>query len=238
MFSLRMAVSMALLVICSLTMLALAALTLFQARRLYTERLLAPFARLVLRVWGLRMIVHNEAPFGSVQTVYVMNHTSTVDVFAVVALQLPNTRFFLSGFLRKLLPLGLIGYLIGIFWTVDQTRGDRRAQIFRRACRILRATGESVCLSPEGERVTTGRIGPFNKGAFHLAAALRAPLQPLYIRIPKEINPGRGLHARPGTIHVHVGNPFDTRTWRVEDAIRIKEQVRDHYVRWQAVLDG
>ncbi len=237
-FAVRLSASLALITLYALLMLVFAVVTLFQLRRRYSEWLLTPCARLLLGIWGLRMQVHRHAPYPSVQTVYVMNHTSTIDMFAIVALGLPNTRFFLSGFLRKLPPLAVIGYLIGIFWTVDQAFQERRVRIFQRACRILARSGESVCLSPEGERVTSGKIGSFNKGAFHLAAALRAPMQPLFIHIPREIDPGKGLHARPGTIHVHIGAPIDTSSWREEDAATLKEQVRNHYIRWKEELDG
>jgi 1-acyl-sn-glycerol-3-phosphate acyltransferase len=237
-FAVRLSVSLVLITLCALLMLAFAVVTLFQLRRRYSEWLLTPCARLLLRIWGLRMQVHRHAPYPSVQTVYVMNHTSTIDMFAIVALGLPNTRYFLSGYLRKLPPLAVIGYLIGIFWTVDQVFQERRVKIFQRACRILARSGESVCLSPEGVRITSGEIGPFNKGAFHLAATLRAPMQPLFIHIPQEINPGKGLHARPGTLHVHIGAPIDTTSWRGEDAAILKEQVRDQYVRWKEQLDA
>lgn len=237
-FALRALASATLLTLCALVMLIVAALTLFRCRRLYADRVMLPCGRLFLRIWKLRLEVIHEAPFPAVQTVYVMNHSSTIDLFALVALGLPNTRFFLSGALRRILPLGLIGYLIGIFWTVDQSRPEARVRIFQRACRILQRTGESVCLSPEGRRVTTGEIGPFNKGAFHLAAALQAPMQPLFIQIPRHIDPGRGLHARPGTVRVHVGVPIDTRSWRPQDAAVRKEEVRAHYQRWKARLDA
>ena len=236
-FAARVNASLVLITLCALLMLGFAAVTLFQWRRRYSEWLLTPCGRWMLRIWGLRMAVHREAPHPPVQTVYVMNHTSTIDMFAIVALGLPNTRFFLSGFLRRFPPLALIGYLIGIFWTVDQAYRERRVRVFQRACRTLACTGESVCLSPEGERITSGEIGPFNKGAFHLAAALRARMQPVFIQIPREIDPGKGLHARPGTIQVHVGAPIDTSSWREADAAIIKEQVRDHYVRWKEALD-
>ena len=237
-FAARLVASLVLTSLCALLMLAFAILTLFQQRSLYTAWLLTPFARLMLRVWGVRMVVHQQSPFPSAQTVYVMNHTSSLDVFAIVALGLPNTRFFLSGFLRKFPPLALIGYLIGIFWTVDQAYGERRVRIFQRACRILARTGESVCLSPEGERITSGKIGAFNKGAFHLATALRAPMQPVFIHIPPAINPGKGWHARAGTINVYVGEAIDTSVWRVADVAVTKEQVRDYYIHWKEVLDG
>lgn len=237
-FAARVAASLLMLTLCAVLMSILAAITLFRCRRCYAEWLLNPCSRLFLRLWGLRMEVHRHAPYPAGQTVFVMNHTSSIDMFAIVALGLPNTRFFLSGFLRKFIPLAVVGYLTGIFWTVDQVYQARRVGIFQRACRILARTGESVCLSPEGARITTGEIGPFNKGAFHLAAALKAPMQPIYIHIPKAINPGKGWHARPGTIHVHIASPLDTSVWREEDAAVIKEQVREYYRRWKDELDG
>jgi 1-acyl-sn-glycerol-3-phosphate acyltransferase len=232
-FVLRSAATLVVMTACALAMLVVAVVTLFRCRRLYSERMASPCGRLVLRLWGIDLVVHREVPFPAGQTVYVSNHTSTIDVFALVALGLPNARFFLSGYLRQLLPLGLIGYLIGIFWTVPQDRAADRTRIFQRAERVLRGTGESVYLSPEGERVTTGRIGHFNKGAFHLATALRAPIFPLLILIPKAIDPGKGLHARPGTVHVYMRPPIDTADWRIEDLVANKERVRDFYVDWQ-----
>jgi 1-acyl-sn-glycerol-3-phosphate acyltransferase len=235
-FFVRAGATLTLMTACAVAMLAVAVVTLFQCRRFYSERMASPCGRLVLRVWGIGMVVHQDAPFPAGQVVYVSNHTSTIDVFALVALGLPNARFFLSGYLRQLLPLGLIGYLIGIFWTVPQDYPERRTKIFQRAARVLRRTGESVYLSPEGERVTTGEIGPFNKGAFHLATALGAPIVPLFILIPKAIDPGKGLHARPGTVHVFVRPPIDTAAWRVEDVVANKERVRDFYVDWHRSL--
>lgn len=237
-FGLRVAASAALITICAFAMLGLAVSTLFLLRRRYSKWLLTPNGMLVLKIWGVNMVVHQHAAYPPAQTVFVINHTSTLDVFAIVALGLPNSRFFMYGGLRKFLPLALIGYLTGIFWTVDQAYPERRVQSFQRACRTLARTGESVCLSPEGRRVTNGEIGSFNKGAFHLAAALHAPMQPIFIHIPSEINPGKGWHARPGTIHIHVGDPINTSAWREEDAAIIKEQVRDHYIRWKEKLDG
>ena len=236
-FAVRAAATLTLITLCAVVMLAVALVTLFQCRRVYTESVLAPFAHWILRLWGLRMITHLPARPAARQTVYVMNHTSTIDMFAIVALGLPNTRYFLSGFLRKFPPFALIGYLIGIFWTVDQVYSERRVRIFQRASRILARTGESVCLSPEGVRITTGDIGHFNKGAFHLAISLKAPMQPLFIHIPRQLNPGKGWHARPGTIHVYFGEPIDTSTWREEDLSIIKEDVRDLYRNWSRSLN-
>jgi 1-acyl-sn-glycerol-3-phosphate acyltransferase len=206
-------------------------LTLFRARRLYA-RVATVASRAVLRLYGIRLRVHQAAPFPRTQTIYVSNHTSTLDLFILVALGLPNCRFFLSGFLRKMVPLGVIGTMMGTFFTVPQDRPAERTRIFQRAERILRRTRESVYLSPEGGRITTGRIGHFNKGAFHLATNLRVPIVPLYFQIPPHVDPGRGYDARPGTVRVYVLPSIDTTSWSLDDLVANKERVRDLFVRF------
>jgi 1-acyl-sn-glycerol-3-phosphate acyltransferase len=230
--------SLAVMSVGAMLMLMVAIVTGFRLRRLYSERLAAPLGRILLAIYGVRFVVHQEIPCSRQQVVYISNHTSTIDMFVLIALGLPNARFFLSGYLRKLVPLGIIGYLIGIFWTVPQEYPDARRHIFARAARVLRRTGESVYLSPEGERITSGRIGHFNKGAFHLATDMRVPIVPLFLWIPRSMDPGKGLAARSGTVHVHVGQPIDTSAWREQDIERNRDQVRAHFERWHAELNG
>lgn len=205
-------------------------LTVFRARRLYAgmARLLA---RSILAVHGIRVRVHGARPFPRSQAVYVSNHTSTLDLFILVALGLPNCRFFLSGFLRKIVPLGFIAWMMGTFFTVPQDRPAERVRIFRRAADILRRTRESVYLSPEGGRIVSGEIGHFNKGSFHLATDLHAPIVPMYFQIPKTTDPGRGYAARPGTVNVHVLPPIDTSAWTEADLPANTARVRDLFVR-------
>jgi 1-acyl-sn-glycerol-3-phosphate acyltransferase len=157
-------------------------------------------------------------------------------MFVIIALGLPNSRYFLSGFLRKFLPLWLIGWLIGIFWTALQKYPERRTKIFQNAERVLRRTGESVFLTPEGQ--VTWR---FNKGAFHLATALRAPILPIYILIPNDVDPGPwfggdGLTARPGEVHVHYKPPIETSQWRLADLDANRNRVREMYLAWKQEL--
>lgn len=216
-------------------MVPIGILTAFRARRLYAACATA-ISRGVLRLYGIRMEVHGAPPWPSTQTIYVSNHTSTLDIFILVALGMPNTRFFLSGFLRKIVPLGIISAMMGTFFTVPQSDPAERARIFARAARILRRTRESVYLSPEGERVTTGRVGHFNKGAFHLATDLHAPIVPMLICIPPEVDPKRGVDARPGTVHVHVLPAIETRDWVLADLMTNKERVRDVLVRFQETV--
>jgi 1-acyl-sn-glycerol-3-phosphate acyltransferase len=216
----------------SVVMLLVAIVTLFQARRFYTEVMARGMARIALWFFGVRIVEHRHEPLPQFQTVYISNHTSALDMFVIIALGLPKCRYFLSGFLRKFLPLWLVGWLIGIFWTALQKYPERRTRIFQNADRVLRKTGDSVFLTPEGQF-----IGRFNKGAFHLATSLGAPLMPMYIQIPNEVDPGPwtngdGLEIRPGEVHVHYKPLIETKDWKVQDVDQHRNEVREFYAEW------
>jgi 1-acyl-sn-glycerol-3-phosphate acyltransferase len=221
----------------AVVMLIVAIATGFQLRRCYSERIATPLGRVVLWIFGIRYVVLPGLATPAHPVIYISNHTSSIDMFVLIALGLPNTRFFLSGYLRKLIPLGVIGYLIGIFWTVPQQFPEARRRIFKRAARILERSAESVYLSPEGERITTGRIGHFNKGAFHLAIDLGVPIVPLFLHIPPAMDPGKGLAARAGVVTVHVGPAIDTGCWRLDQLERHRDEVRAFYERWHRELE-
>ena len=226
------------LTIGSLVMLVTAVLTLFQTRRFCAERIARTMGYLAVRCSGVRMVVHRDAPLPNTQTVYISNHTSTLDVFVTTALGLPNTRYFLSGFLRKILPLGLIGYLIGVFWTAPLRFPEKRRKIFQRADRILRRTGESVYLTPEGARIRTGEIGHFNRGAFHLATSLGVDIVPIYIHIAKQTGAGLNLVSGPGRVDVYFLPTISTAGWSVDELDQNRDRVRKRYVEFHAQLQA
>ena len=215
----------------SLALVFVAAATGGRARRLYA-RMVAAVARGVLGVWGVSVLRLGGLPASRRQVVYVSNHSSTIDLFALLALSLPDTRFFLGRALCRYWPVAILSRLLGTFLTAPQEQPEERRRIFASACETLRRTGESVYLSPEGGRIATGEIGPFNKGAFHLAASLGVPIVPLYFDIPPAIDPGLGFDAGAGTVRVFVMPAIDTREWRLEDLVTHKERVRARFVDW------
>jgi 1-acyl-sn-glycerol-3-phosphate acyltransferase len=227
----RLAATFAFVTLGALVMLVVAIPTLFLARRFYSEVMARRLGDAALRIWGVRYRVHGGPQPASVQTIYVSNHTSTLDLFVLIGLGLPRTRFFLSGFLKWLPPIGIVGTLIRIFWTVPQEFPEKRVEIFKRADRILRATGDSVYLSPEGERVTTGEIGHFNKGSFHLATSRHAQIVPIYFAIPGAMDPGMGYDAKAGLIDVYFLPPIDTSHWVLADLERNRDAVCNLFVR-------
>ena len=218
-------------------MLLVSVLTLFQTRRFCSEGIASRMARAAVWLSGVRIVEHHAEPLPTTQVVYISNHTATLDIFVVTALALPRARYFLSGFLRKLLPFGLIGYLIGVFWTVPYKYADKRRLIFQRAEQKLRVTGDSVYLSPEGGRICSGKIGHFNRGAFHLATNLKVDIVPIYVHIPKTLNAGMNLVSDSGVVDVYFLPRISTSDWAVADLDQNRDAVRELYVEFHASLE-
>ena len=236
--ALSMAAVLLLITFAAIAMLAAALLTLFRTRRFYAEVMARHMCLAILRILRVRLVVHRDRPYPERQTIYVSNHTSALDLFILLALGLPNTRYFMRGKFRLIVPLGIMNYLIGTFFTPSQRYPAKRVRCFRNAERVLRRTGESVYLSPEGRRVPGGKIGHFNKGTFHLATNLQAPIFPLYLDVPPETNPGLGYAVLPGTVHVYMLPQISTEGWRLEDLRENKQRVRAMFVRFQDGLRG
>ena len=220
----------------TLLMLLVAVLTLFQTRRFCSEGIASRMARFAVWLSGVRVVEHHSQALSKTQKVYISNHTATLDIFVITALGLPRARYFLSGFLRKLLPFGLIGYLIGVFWTVPYEFPEKRRRIFQRAERTLRKTGDSVYLSPEGGRICTGEIGHFNRGAFHLATNLQVDIVPIYVNVPVSLDAGMNLVSKSGVVDVYFLPSISTRGWKVEDLDENRDAVQQVYVDFHASL--
>ncbi|HYX38502.1 MAG TPA: lysophospholipid acyltransferase family protein [Oligoflexus sp.] len=162
-----------------------------------------PFcSRVFLGIFGLNVRVMGLLPKTEQPVVWICNHRSTLDIFVILSLGLPHTRYFLSDFLQRIPAFFIVGRLLKTFWTPAQTFPERRIQLFQRAADTLRLSRESVFLTPEGERIDSRLVGKFNKGAFHLAMDLRRPVAPIFVDTPDDISPGRSWRLRAGTVTV------------------------------------
>jgi putative phosphoserine phosphatase/1-acylglycerol-3-phosphate O-acyltransferase len=73
--------------------------------------------------------------------------------------------------------------------------------------------GLSVFIFPEGTRSPDGTLGPFKKGAFHIAMRLGVPMVPMAIEGAQLVLPKKALLPHPGTVTVKILPPIDTSGW-------------------------
>jgi 1-acyl-sn-glycerol-3-phosphate acyltransferase len=90
--------------------------------------------------------------------------------------------------------------------------------------------GISLVVAPEGTRSTTPALGPFKKGAFHVAMQAGVPVVPIVIRDAGELM-WRGANTiREGVVHVTVLPPVATDGWRTQDLDGHVAAIRAQYL--------
>ena len=81
------------------------------------------------------------------------------------------------------------------------------------------ADGRSLLVSPEGTRSSSGELGDFKKGPFHLAVRHHVPMIPTVIRGAYESKRKGDWRLRPNLIHIDVGPPLWPKTCAEEDTV-------------------
>jgi putative phosphoserine phosphatase / 1-acylglycerol-3-phosphate O-acyltransferase len=90
--------------------------------------------------------------------------------------------------------------------------------------------GLSLCIAPEGTRSYTPQVGPFKKGAFHLAMQAGVPIVPIVVRNSAQMMARNGQTFRAGTVQVAVLAPISVRRWTVAGLDGHVARVRQKFV--------
>jgi WS/DGAT/MGAT family acyltransferase len=93
----------------------------------------------------------------------------------------------------------------------------------------LRA-GLSLAIAPEGTRSATPALGPFKKGAFHVAMQAGVPIVPIVIRNSGELMWRGASTLHSGTVQIAVLPPVPTAGWTLAELDEHVRQVRGQYL--------
>ena len=111
-------------------------------------------------------------------------------------------------------------------------RGDRAQAIEAMKPAIEAARqGMSIVIAPEGTRSATRRLGPFKKGAFHMAMAAGVPIVPVVLKNALDALPRDGTVIRSATIDVVAHPPVPTDDWTRENLDERIAEIRELYER-------
>jgi len=147
--------------------------------------------------------------------VFMFNHQSKLDPILVMKL----LRGGFTGVAKKeaanVPGFGQFFRLAGVAFVERGNTGQAKAALAPAVAK-LREEGISLVIAPEGTRSPTPRLGPFKKGAFHIAMQARAPVVPVVIRNAGEVmwRGSQTLHG--GTVEVAVLPPVDASSWTVK----------------------
>lgn len=158
-------------------------------------------------------VLHQERLWTHRPAVFVANHQSALDV-PVLAGLLERDFTIVAKKEAQWDPRAMIGSVV-----IDPAFIDRSDSASARATldgvveRIR--SGTSLMIFPEGTRSPTPVLGPFRKGAFHLAVQAGVPIVPVVLRNTGELMRPGSLVLNPGVVDVCVLEPETD--WSTDD---------------------
>lgn len=140
--------------------------------------------------------------------VFVANHQSMLDVFAVYGWLPNNFKWLMKKEIRK---VPFVGTACAVAGHIFVDRSNPRAAI-KSMDNIKKelVDGISTVIFPEGTRTKTGEIGRFKQGAFKIAMDMGLPVVPISLSGFYEAMPRKQLFVSPySKLTIHIGEPID-----------------------------
>lgn len=158
--------------------------------------------------------------------VYVANHSSYFDIPAVLAGVPQDVRLVYKKELEKL-PLFGWGLKLGkTYIAIDRRQGADALATLESTAKKIRE-GSSVLLFAEGTRSADGKLQPFKRGPFNLAARAGIPVVPVTILGSHDVLPRDSWKVRPGTIRLVLDAPIPPPPGNgKEGELLLRDQVR------------
>lgn len=161
--------------------------------------------------------------------VFVFNHQSKLDVPVLIHL----LKHDFTGVAKKeVRTVPVMGQIFDVAGMVFIDRGDpaKAREQLEPAVHKLREEGISLVLAPEGTRSSTPRLGPFKKGAFHIAMQAEVPIVPIVLRNTGALMWRGAQLIAPGTVEVQVLPPVDTSAWTPQTVDDHVAEVRQQFL--------
>jgi 1-acyl-sn-glycerol-3-phosphate acyltransferase len=165
-------------------------------------------AHLAVRIAGTKIkMVGLEMLDPAGTYIFMSNHVSNLDPPALVPM-IPRRTSVLAK--KELWKIPILSKALDLAEIVPVERSNRDAAIdsIRRAGEVMRH-GINMTIYPEGTRSRDGRLLPFKKGPFHLAAETGFPVVPITILGTYELLPKGSWVAKPGTATLVFHDPVD-----------------------------
>ena len=162
--------------------------------------------------------------------IYVMNHTSALDVFIGMALcPYGGCGVGKKEILR--IPLFGLAYWLAGHLLIDRGNNAKAVTSMKKLSDFVKAKGLSIWIWPEGTRSLDGKLIPFKKGFAHLALATGLPIVPVVAHGAHKVWPAKTMSFYPGEVKIQVLDPIKTNDWS-------KENLNDHIEKVKGLMDN
>jgi len=192
--------------------------------------MMATFGDLGAKVAGINLAVKGEEKLWTHRpAVFILNHQSNTDMIIAAKLLRKDT----VGIAKKeIKAMPIIGQILaaskGLIF-IDRSDKAKAIEAMAPAVDALRG-GTSVIIFPEGTRSFDYSLGPFKKGAFHLAMQAGVPIVPIVIENAHDAMPRGKNIVQPSTIRINVLDPIETTHWKAKDLTKHITAIRQIYL--------
>jgi 1-acyl-sn-glycerol-3-phosphate acyltransferase len=181
-------------------------------------------AHLAARIAGAKIKLVGLDKFDPAGTyIFMSNHVSNLDPPVLVPL-IPRRTSVLAK--REIWRIPILAKALDLAEIVPVERHNRDAAIqsIRRAGEVMRH-GINMTIYPEGTRSPDGKLLPFKKGPFHLAAETGFPIVPVTILGTEEMLPKGSSIVKGGTATLVFHPPVDPKRFGSRE--ELMQAVRD-----------
>lgn len=185
----------------------------------------------ILLLAGVHVNMYDNIKEHHPPAIYMINHSSTLDLFLILYMGLSKVRFVAKYELQYNPFFLIMGRITGQIF-IDRNKSQKAISRMQKAYNKIKRRGLSVLVAPEGTRKHKGIIGPFKKGGFHMAMDLGYPIIPIYFEGARNLAPGSTILVKSGTVNIHIHNPIDTSNWTKETLNHHIEELRQTYIAW------
>lgn len=180
------------------------------------DRAAREWGRAMLRGTGIRVVVEGRERLDSAAPkVYIANHASQVDIWALLA-ELPGTVRFVYKKGMDWIPLMGMAMRAARHIPIKRQVKSAAFAAYDEAANYIRG-GSSAVVFAEGTRSRDGKLLPFKKGPFVLALAAQVPVVPVLCQGTYEAMPRGSWSPRRGTVVLKIGAAIETRGMTYED---------------------
>jgi 1-acyl-sn-glycerol-3-phosphate acyltransferase len=179
----------------------------------------------ILRCANLKLDIIGELPPASESFVVASNHQSLYDIPVLYQTLQRRLRMVAKSELFRV-PLWSRAMRESGMVEIDRTDRRRALETLRRAAEEI-GKGTNVWIAPEGTRSRDGVLGPFKKGALHLAMEAKSRILPITIDGTVKVLPANGWVMTPGlTVRVVVHEPVDPASYGKKRREELSQHVR------------
>lgn len=210
-------------------------INLFDAPGSFHSIIIRYWAQLLLWLNGIKVEVEKPENLQAANpAVIIINHESALDIAMVLAALPVPVRFMAK---KELFAMPIFGWelRLGGHIAIDRVQRKRALTAIEKYSPAIVREKQNIAVSPEGTRTKDGKIGPFKKGAFHLAERFDIPLIPVTILGAADLVPVRKRAILPGTARLMIDPPVKTTDFADLDACieAVRNRMIEHKERYE-----